>query len=290
MSLGNGRASDNRREPVVDGVAPAQRDYRPSSETLHKPTAGVRDKGETRPFAPAQAPSLALARAPQRGSTSVCLARRSDGAPSNAFVGSDEECPTARFEEVRVQELSDIRSDPGAFERFYRLHVEAVQRFVARRVDDPYLAADLTAEVFVAVIESAGSYRRSRGEPVAWLFGIARNVVADEHRRSARELRTAARICGRELVDEDDLAALHERIDDESAARALGSNLSQLPAGERAVLELVALDGLSVSEAGRALGIGAVAARVRLHRARGRLRGRLDLPNLETSDLPEVTT
>src|SRR5206468_1886418 len=40
-------------------------------------------------------------------------------------------------------------------------------------------AADLTADVFVAVIESAGSYRRSRGEPVAWLFGIARNVVAD---------------------------------------------------------------------------------------------------------------
>ena len=83
------------------------------------------------------------------------------------------------------------------------------------------VAADLTADVFVAVIESAGSYRRSRGEPVAWLFGIARNVVAGARRRKAKELRTAARIRGRELVDEDDLAALHERIDRESAARAL---------------------------------------------------------------------
>jgi RNA polymerase sigma-70 factor (ECF subfamily) len=189
-----------------------------------------------------------------------------------------------------VQELGQIESDPDAFERFYREHVEAVLRFVARRVDDPYLAADLTADVFVAAIESAGSYRRSRGEPVAWLFGIARNVVAGERRRNAKELRTAARVRGRELVDEDDLAALNERIDSESAARALYHELRLLPAGERAVLELVALDGLSAGEAGQALGIGAVAARVRLHRARRRLRSRLDPLDLDTSELPEVTT
>src|SRR6266508_4620242 len=41
----------------------------------------------------------------------------------------------------------EIASDPDAFERFYREHVEAVQRFVARRVDEQYLAADLTADV-----------------------------------------------------------------------------------------------------------------------------------------------
>lgn len=189
-----------------------------------------------------------------------------------------------------MQELAEIRSDPDAFERFYRQHVDAVQRFVARRVDDPYLAADLTADVFVAAIESAGSYRPSRGEPVAWVFGIARNIVAGERRRKAEELRTVARIRGRELVDEDDLAALQERIDHELASRALYRDLSQLPAGERAVLELVALDGLSVGETGRALVIGAVAARVRLHRARRRLRSRLDPLDLDTSELPEVTT
>jgi RNA polymerase sigma-70 factor (ECF subfamily) len=185
--------------------------------------------------------------------------------------------------------LAEITSDPDAFERFYREHVEAVQRFVARRVDDPYLAADLTADVFVAAIESANSYRRSRGEPAAWLFGIARNVVAGERRRNAKELRANARVSGRELVDQDDLAALDERIDRESTARALYRQLSRLPEGERAVLELVALDGLSAGEAGRALGIGAVAARVRLHRARRRLQNGFDLPGLGRSDLPEVT-
>src|ERR1700758_4116043 len=86
---------------------------------------------------------------------------------------SDEERLTARIRGGAMPKLIGITSDPDAFERFYREHVEAVQQFVARRVDDPYLAADLTADVFVAAIESAGSYRRSRGEPIAGLFGVA---------------------------------------------------------------------------------------------------------------------
>jgi RNA polymerase sigma factor (sigma-70 family) len=183
----------------------------------------------------------------------------------------------------------EIASDPDVFERFYREHVEAVQRFVARRVDDPYLAADLTADVFVAAIESAGTYRRTRGEPVAWLFGIARNVVAGEHRRNAKDARRAARVRGRELVGEDDLAALHARIDAEAAARSLYRELDQLSPGERAVLELVFLDGLTVADAARALGINPVAARVRLHRARRSLRDGLALPALGINDLPEVS-
>lgn len=185
--------------------------------------------------------------------------------------------------------LAAIGSDPDAFERFYREHVELVQRFVARRVDDPSLAADLTADIFLAAIESARSYRRSRGKPVAWLFGIARNVVAGEQRRKARELRAASRVRGRELVDEHDLAAIHRRIDAEAAARSLWREIAELSPAERAVLELVAVDGLTVGEAACALRIGPVAARVRLHRARSSLQDRLALPTLGLGDVPEVS-
>jgi RNA polymerase sigma factor (sigma-70 family) len=187
-------------------------------------------------------------------------------------------------------ELAAIATDPDALERFYREHVEAVQRFVARRVDDPYLAADLTADVFLAAIESAARYRPSRGEPGAWLYGIARNVVAAERRRHARELRAASAVRGRELVDAEDLVALDARIDAETSARSLFRELDRLSEAERAVLELVALDGLDVGEAARALGIGAVAARVRLHRARRALRAALPYSSLGFSELPEVTT
>ncbi len=74
--------------------------------------------------------------------------------------------------------LSKIARDPDALEAFYRRHVALVTRFVARRVADPHMIADLTAEVFLAVISSAHTYRPGRGPQAAWLYGIARNVIA----------------------------------------------------------------------------------------------------------------
>jgi RNA polymerase sigma-70 factor (ECF subfamily) len=173
---------------------------------------------------------------------------------------------------MNPDELTRIAHDPQAFEAFYRAHVEGVQRFVARRVDDPYLAADLTAEVFLAAIDAAAGYRRERGTPVAWLFGVARIVVAAEHRRVARERRAHSQVEGRRLLDDDDLERIQERIDAAARSRALFAAVAQLPEGEREVLELVALDELSVTEAAAVLGLRPVTARVRLHRARGALR------------------
>jgi len=165
-----------------------------------------------------------------------------------------------------------IAHDPEAFEAFYRAHVEAVQRFVARRVADPYLAADLTADVFLAAIDAAGGYRAARGTPEAWLFGVARNVVAAEHRRAARERRANARVEGRRLLGDDDVERMQQRIDAAAQARELFAAVAQLPERERAVLELVALDELAVTEAAAVLGLRPVTARVRLHRARSALR------------------
>jgi RNA polymerase sigma factor (sigma-70 family) len=176
---------------------------------------------------------------------------------------------------MNPDELPRIAHDPQAFEAFYREHVEAVQRFVARRVDDPYLAADLTAEVFLAAIDAAAGYQPERGSPAAWLFGVARIVVAGEHRRNARERRAHARLQGRRLLGEDDLERMRERIDAASQSRELFAAVARLPEGERAVLELVALDDLSVTEAAAVLGVRPVTARVRLHRARGALRRQL---------------
>ncbi|MCP3800629.1 sigma-70 family RNA polymerase sigma factor [Allokutzneria sp. A3M-2-11 16] len=174
-----------------------------------------------------------------------------------------------------MTDFARIGRDPAAFEEFYREHVQAVQRFVARRVDDPHLAADLTADVFLAVIDTAHTFRADRGEPARWLYGVARNVVAGELRRRARGLRATSRIAGRALLDEDDIAVLEARIDAASQARTLYLAMDRLSDGERAVLELVALDGLTVQDAAKALGIRAGTARVRLHRARRLMRDHL---------------
>jgi RNA polymerase sigma factor (sigma-70 family) len=168
--------------------------------------------------------------------------------------------------------VRSIRTDPAAFTEFYRAHVDEVTRFVTRRVADPQLAADLTADVFLAVIEAAADYRGSFGGPRTWLFGIARNVIAAEFRRAARQHRAEDLVAGRRLLDADDVDRLVAKIDAFRHVRELHEELQALPDGERAVLELVAVDGLSVAEAAAALGIRPVAARVRLHRARRALR------------------
>ncbi|MFI6500477.1 RNA polymerase sigma factor [Nonomuraea typhae] len=168
-----------------------------------------------------------------------------------------------------------IATDPEAFEAFYRRHVEAITRFLARRVDDPHTVADLVAEVFVAVLDSAHTYRPGLGSEIAWLYGVARNTLSAERRRAVKESRLAVRLQGRRLLEPDDVARMEERIDAESTARRAFKAMAGLPEGERAVLELVAIDQLTVTEAAAALGIRQVTARVRLHRARAALK---DLP------------
>ena len=66
-----------------------------------------------------------------------------------------------------------------------------------------------------------------------------------------------------------------ERIDAAAGSRELFAKVERPPDGERAVLELVALDDLAINEAAAVLGLHAVTARVRLHRARQKLRREL---------------
>jgi RNA polymerase sigma-70 factor (ECF subfamily) len=177
---------------------------------------------------------------------------------------------------VGVEQVPFIGTDPDLFEAFYRQHVEGVQRFVARRVGDRQRAADLTAEIFLAAIDSSARFDRRRGTPRAWLYGIARVLVADDRRRSGRERIGAERLRGSAMLGEDDAARMDARIDAEAQSRRLYEAMDRLPEGERAVLELVALDELSVAEAATAARVRAATARVRLHRARRRLRAELE--------------
>lgn len=181
--------------------------------------------------------------------------------------GSDEEL------------LAAATTDKAAFLEFYDRHVEQVIAFGVRRLGDSDQVADLVAEVFLAVLRSAGSYDPRRGTARAWLYGIAANVVAGGRRRAAKEAGAYAQLSGRRLLEPDDYAELDSRLDAASAARRLSEAMARVPRADRVVLELVALDQLTVTEAAAALGIRPGAARSRLARARRRLRADLTDPD-----------
>jgi len=66
----------------------------------------------------------------------------------------------------------------AGFERLYRSQIESVTAFFARRSTDPQTVADLTAETFVRVITSFGTFDPRKGTARAWVFGIAQRVYA----------------------------------------------------------------------------------------------------------------
>jgi RNA polymerase sigma factor (sigma-70 family) len=173
---------------------------------------------------------------------------------------------------VDPADVRRIGHDPEALERFYRALVKEMIAYLSRRVPDPHDVADLVAETFLQAMSAARRYDPDRGRPGAWLTGIARNVYLMHVRGKAAESAALQRVQGRRLLDEEDIAQLERQIDAQRAAAGLLGQLDRLTAGEREMIELVDLSGLTPSEAAHALRVPVGLARIRLHRARKRLR------------------
>ncbi len=202
-----------------------------------------------------------------------------DSSSPPASLGRHLALVSVRERGVGPEQMRWIGVDPDIFEAFYREHVEGLQGFIARRVGERERAADLTAEIFLAAIESADGYRPGGGTPRAWLYGIARIVIANDARRRDAEREREDRWRASVLLDADDAARIHARIDAAARSRDLYEAMDRLPEAERVVLELVALDELTVAEAAAVAGLRPVTARVRLHRARRKLRAELEAAN-----------
>ena len=158
------------------------------------------------------------------------------------------------------------------FERLYRANVDAVTAYFARRTVDPQVVADLTADTFVAVITGFASFDPRKGTARAWLFGIAGHVYAAHCAAYSQQQHRLERLGGRRELDQDQVDELLERIDAERTARGLLAALARLPERDRAVIDLVDIAGLQPSEAAAALGLAPGTVRMRLMRARARLR------------------
>jgi RNA polymerase sigma factor (sigma-70 family) len=158
------------------------------------------------------------------------------------------------------------------FEVLYRANVAAVTAYFARRSADPQTVADLTADTFVQVITSFATFDPRKGTPRAWVFGIARRIYAGHCQAHSQQRSRVERLAGRRELAPDEVGELIDRIDAERTGRALVTELTTLPAVDRAVVELVDLAGLPPKEAAQVLGVAPGTLRMRLMRARARLR------------------
>ncbi|MEV5357927.1 sigma-70 family RNA polymerase sigma factor [Streptomyces sp. NPDC093516] len=162
-------------------------------------------------------------------------------------------------------------SNDEIFAAAYREHYWAVSRYVARRLDG---RAGEVEEVVAEVFTVAWRRRADLPDaPLPWLYGVARNCLANTVRGHGRRRRLVDRLGNDDTAHGRHIAAGPEA---DTPGGWVHEALARLSPADQEVLRLAAWEDLGVDEIAVALGCGSRAAAMRLHRARRRLRAEID--------------
>lgn len=165
-------------------------------------------------------------------------------------------------------------SSPGSdhadrFRELYTAHFDALLAYALRRVARPEDAADVVSDSFL-VAWRRRSHLPAGDEARLWLYGVARNMLANQRRGDRRRDRLGEALRQR-LAASADLWAPDPstELDERAVVRDALACLGEL---DREVLALTIWEELEPREIAEVLGVSAQAVRTRLSRARARLR------------------
>jgi RNA polymerase sigma-70 factor (ECF subfamily) len=157
------------------------------------------------------------------------------------------------------------------FAAFYRHHEDAVLGYFLKRTHSAELAADLTAETFARALEGRRRFDAKRGDPGAWLFGIARNTLSRSLERGSVEDKTRRKLGMQPIVLDDAALARVNELDDEPALAALDT----LPDDQALAVRGRVLDEASYDELAARLQCSESVVRQRVSRGLKALRAQL---------------
>jgi RNA polymerase sigma-70 factor, ECF subfamily len=172
--------------------------------------------------------------------------------------------------------------DRKALGSWLERHQAAIYRFARGMCRDDEVAKDVLQDSLLAAARTIDGFRGDAA-PTTWLFTIARSFCL-KHKRKRKDEPNAhvpfdsLEQGGRALVDPKsapDVTAAGRELD-----QAISAAIDELEPGQREVLLLRDVEGLSAAEAAQVLGLSSEAVKSRLHRARSALRSRL-APMLE---------
>jgi RNA polymerase sigma factor (sigma-70 family) len=155
--------------------------------------------------------------------------------------------------------------DEEEFRRLYESCYRHICAYARRRVDEAD-ADDAVAETFLV------AWRRLEAIPqgdlaLAWLYGVARRVLSQQHRGGRRRDRLIARLGGFRQDVSNGTVDL-DRVDEQHLVR---SALVTLRESDQEILRLSEWEELSAAQMAVALGCSTNAVAIRLHRAHRRL-------------------
>ena len=175
---------------------------------------------------------------------------------------------------VNLLQKAQDRCDPAAFDGLYLLFADRVFRYLLARIGDPDLAEDITAQVFLRLIEKVGIYRIGPRDNVAifsaWLYRLAHNKMVDvlrSHKRSQESpLENAAHIVSGQTM---------EVVEDHLDFQQILQTLRMLNDQQREVIVLRFVEELSIAETAQIMQKSEGAVKALQHRALETLRRHL---------------
>jgi uncharacterized protein len=167
--------------------------------------------------------------------------------------------------ERQIELIAAARAgDTTAFAELAESHRPRLRLLALRTIDDPGEAEDVVQETLLHAYLGL-SQLRDPERFAGWLGAIVLNVARMTLRRRGAHQRALARA----------FAEPRSGMDDVDTVARVRESIELLPQREREVVTLHYVDGLSCEEVGALLGLSSGAVRVRLHRARARLRDQL---------------
>jgi RNA polymerase sigma-70 factor (ECF subfamily) len=157
----------------------------------------------------------------------------------------------------------------AALRELHDRHAPWVIARLRRRCPDDDVVLEAVQDTFVAVWRGAGRWD-GRGEPAAWLWGIAIRRLIGVLRRRDRWAPVSA-----DPADDARVVAVEDRVLEGVEHGDLAGALARLSPELRAALQATVVDGLTAREAGRLLGIPTGTVKTRVMRAKHQLRGAL---------------
>ncbi len=169
-----------------------------------------------------------------------------------------------------------LAGDVESFTILVRRHRDRIHQFVGWFTGARgHTAEDLTQDVFLQVLRSAGSFG-GRSSFRTWLFAVARHVCTRHIRRDVRRRNETAAVAADLLLQIPDIRpGPLERLERRNLTAAVRREVAALAPQHRVVLMLRDREELSYENIAEALGIPVGTVRSRLHNARASLAARL---------------
>jgi RNA polymerase sigma factor (sigma-70 family) len=143
--------------------------------------------------------------------------------------------------------------------------IRRVYAYVAYRIGDGVDAEDVTSDTFERALRYRKSYDPARGEPIAWLLGIARRCIDDSFKRRVEV-----------VADPPDAAAPGDLEEDTAARLRLVAAMGALAERDQELIALRYGADLTARQIAELLELETNAVEVALHRALERLRNALE--------------